>query len=292
MFRGILRGLLLLSAFWAGVATSGVASAEVPCARIVSLAPSVTEVLYDLGLGANVVGRTRFCRYPPESLQVPAVGGLYDLSLEAIVTLKPTHIVTPQESADIARKAKRFGIQVIEVDHASISGIKDSIGKIGVLCGARPRAEERLLSLAEREQAVQARIADKTHLRTLVVVGRTHERSGVSSVYVSGSDGFYSDVLQLVGALNVNNKPTVAIPLLSPEGLLSLAPDAIVEIINVDDENRSDGGEKLWNTFAAVPAVKNHRIYMVSDEFASIPGPRYIELVEKLAGLLHANATK
>ena len=259
------------------------------CERIVSLAPSVTEVLYDVGLGDALVGRTRFCRYPAAASAVPAIGGFYDASIEAIVAAKPTHVVTLSETADIARKASEFGIAVIEVDHRSVKGIKDSYRAIGERCGIQTAAERKLQALGEREQAVQRAVAGKGEVRTLVVVGRTQQRGEVSSVYVSGSDGFYSDVLRLAGAVNVNRSPTIALPLLSPEGLNVLKPDAIVEIVNVDDDVFLGQGMELWRHLSAIPAVQTGSVFLVSDDFASIPGPRYIQLVEKVAGLLHGD---
>ena len=106
-------------------------------------------------------------------------------------------------------------------------------------------------------------------------------------IYISGSDGFYSEVLELAGARNIHEKPTVALPLLSPEGLLALNPDVIIEILNVDDATQTTEARKLWGTFRELRAVQEDRVYVLADDFASIPGPRYIDLAEKLSYLLH-----
>jgi ABC-type Fe3+-hydroxamate transport system substrate-binding protein len=93
-------------------------------------------------------------------------------------------------------------------------------------------------------------------------------------------------VIDLLGMENVNTDPTVAVPMLSAEGFMALAPEAIVEIVNVDDPALQGSPSAVWNRFPKVPAVKNSRVFTLSDDYASIPGPRYILLAEKLAGLL------
>jgi iron complex transport system substrate-binding protein/vitamin B12 transport system substrate-binding protein len=113
-----------------------------------------------------------------------------------------------------------------------------------------------------------------------------HEGDSLSGIYVSGKDGFYTGVIELLGMRNVNTDPTVAVPMLSAEGFMALAPEAIVEVVNVDDPALKGPPTAVWNRFPQVPAVKNSRIFTLSDDYASIPGPRYIVLAEKLAELL------
>src|SRR5690606_17941429 len=87
------------------------------CARIVSLAPSITETIYDLSLGSNLVGVTRFCKYPKEATLLPQIGGLLDPNIEAIVSLRPTLVVVLTEQSDIANRLKQLGLKTISVEH-------------------------------------------------------------------------------------------------------------------------------------------------------------------------------
>jgi iron complex transport system substrate-binding protein len=120
----------------------------------------------------------------------------------------------------------------------------------------------------------------------MVVVGRTREGSSQTGVYVSGHDGFYSDIVALLGGVNVHQGRTVAVPTLSAEGIMKLAPDVIIDILNEDDEEREADYRKFWAQFSSVPAVRQGRVVVVRDDFASIPGPRYILLAEKLHRIL------
>jgi iron complex transport system substrate-binding protein len=256
------------------------------CARIISLSPSITEVIYELGLGSRLVGVTRYCRYPAEAQSVAKVGGFYDMSIENILQLKPTQVFGLRENAEIRESLRKFGVPTCEVDHTTVEGIKRSIATVGAVCGVESQARSKLSTIEERERALRARRASAPSYKTLVVVGRMHEGESLSGIYISGRDGFYTGVIELLGMKNVNTDPTVAVPMLSAEGLMALAPEAIVEIVNVDDLAFTGAPSAVWSRFPKVPAVKNSRIFTLSDDFASIPGPRYIDLAEKLAGLL------
>ena len=208
------------------------------------------------------------------------------MSLENILSLKPTHVFGLRENAEIRESLRKFGVPTEEMDHTTVEGIKRSIATVGEVCGVQSLARTKLVELEARENALRARRVGAPTYTTLVVVGRMHEGESISGVYVSGKDGFYTGVIELLGMKNVNADPTVAVPMLSAEGLMILAPEAIVEIVNVDDPALRGAPSAVWNRFPQIPAVKNSRIFTLSDDFASIPGPRYITLAEKLADLL------
>ncbi len=259
------------------------------CARIVSLAPSVTETLFDMGLGDRVVGVTKFCRYPAAATALPTVGGLYDINLERVVAQKPTHVFMLKENAVTARALDALNISSSVLDHAHVAGIKESYDRIAKVCGVESVAEQKLAAFALREGEIQLRCQRASPLpprRTMVVVGRMREGNVSSGIYISGRDGFYSDVLQLVGAENVNSQQTVAVPSVSAEGIIKLAPDVILEIVNQDDQRNSDSFVAFWQKFSKIPAVRSNKIFIIDDDFASIPGPRYILLASKLSSIL------
>jgi iron complex transport system substrate-binding protein len=274
------------------ISLSGQAQADSAdrCTRIVSFAPSVTEVLFDLGLGDRVVGVTRFCRYPADAQKLPHVGGLYDISLEQVLSLKPTDVFMLKENSASVRSLDALGIRSSVLDHSRVSGIKASYEHIGRVCGVETLVQQRLAELDRHEQQMSQRCQGGTSKaktrKTMVVVGRVREGSATSGIYISGRDGFYSDVLRIVGCENVNTQPTVAVPTLSAEGILKLAPEVIVEIVNQDDQRAPESFEAFWGTFSKVPAVQSHSVFMIKDDFASIPGPRYIQLASLLSSIL------
>lgn len=262
------------------------------CERIVSTAPSVTELLFDLGLGPRLVGATEFCRYPPDARKVPRVGGYLDLNLERVIAGRPSVVFGLKESEATLKPLERFNVETQLLDHTSLKGIRASYSKVADFCGISEHAEMKLGAFADRERSLAASCRDSrgssAPRRVMIVVGRTREGSADSGVYVSGSDGFYSDVVSLLGAVNVHAGRTVAVPSLSAEGIRALAPDVVIDIVNVDDPADERGFEAFWRQFPELPAVQQGRVVVLSDDYASIPGPRYIVLAERLSKVICA----
>src|SRR5437868_2810407 len=100
--------------------------AEERCARIVTLAPSLREVLFDLGLGEHIVGVSRFDRYPPEAERIEKIGGFLDPNLEAIVRLTPDIVFILSEHSETGARLTKLHLKTFTVDHRSIRGIIDS----------------------------------------------------------------------------------------------------------------------------------------------------------------------
>jgi iron complex transport system substrate-binding protein len=183
------------------------------------------------------------------------------------------------------------GIHTTVVEHRGVEGILESYLTIGRECGIGDQATARVSELRAAEREIQARCSklqntSRRQARVMVVVGRAKLGTSSSHIYISGRDGFYSEVLRLVGAVNVNSAQTVAVPSVSAEGILALNPDVILEVVNVDDGDSSYDRRAFWNRFARIPAVVNNRVFILEDDFASIPGPRYILLAKKLSSLL------
>lgn len=260
------------------------------CDRIVSTAPSLTEVIFDLELDSRLVGATEFCRYPPEALKVPRVGGYLDVSLERIIKVRPTVVFALKESAAALKPLERFNINLQFIDHSSLEGIRASYLKIAELCGNRSIAKMRLDALLESERLLKVRCEASRGIsapkRVMVAVGRTREGSADSGVYVSGHDGFYADIISLLGAVNVHTGRTVSVPSLSAEGISALAPDVVIDIVNVDDRGDQESFQSFWGRFANMPAVEQRRVVVLREDYASIPGPRYIVLAERLAQVI------
>jgi ABC-type Fe3+-hydroxamate transport system substrate-binding protein len=100
---------------------------------------------------------------------------------------------------------------------------------------------------------------------------------------VSGKDGFYSSILSLLGMKNVNAESTISLPTISPEGILALNPEVIVEVVGQDDPMREEDRAALWKRYPQLPAVQKERVIVLSSDYATIPGPRYVNLAEDLA---------
>lgn len=283
--KGLRRTLLLI--FILGASRS-LAVAE-SCDRIVSLAPSITETLFEIGLGKNIVGVTRFDKYPPEVSSIPRIGGFLDPNLEVLLGLHPTIVIGLKEQEDVLRRVSWLGMKTSAVEHRSIDGILTSFGEIGSLCAMSDRAGIVKTSLERRMNEIDRRLKGATKVSVIVVVGRDEGTEGIRGLFVSGNDGYYSSLLERAGGENLNKGKTAGFSSFSREGLIAINPQVIIEIISEAESNGRPVSYYVdsWKSMPYLRAVQENRVYVFGDDFASIPGPRFILLLEKLAKTLH-----
>lgn len=258
------------------------------CDRIISLAPSITELLVELGLESNIAGVTTYDRYPPSIREKTVVGGFLDVNTEAIIRNHPTLVFSLVEGEESLHRIKSFGIQVEAVDHRSIEGILNSIAAIARHCAVIERGEK-LVARLKGDVADARSLLGGTEapIKVLVVVGREVSAEGVRSVYVSGKDGFYNDLLILAGARNAYDGPTLSVPTLSSEGLKSLKPDVIIEMVGNDSLAPSDAAIiESWKQLSSIPAVTQGRVFIMRNDYVTIPGPRYPLLLRDIIRVL------
>jgi len=268
------------------------AASATPPQRIVSLAPSVTEVLFALGLGERVVGVTSFCRYPPEAARLPQVGGYLDLNLEAIVALEPDLAVLIQDHDAAQARLEALGVPTLQVDQGDLDGILRSIEEIAARCGVAERGGELVAEIRGRLAAVEQRVAGLPRPRTLAVVGREAGSGTLATVWVAGTETFYDDVIRLAGGVNAAAPSPVAYPEVSREGLLHIDPDVILDLLaDLDDRGvAGDAAAADWQELSALRAVRTGRVHLLEHELTVVPGPRVAALVEQVAQVLHPEA--
>jgi iron complex transport system substrate-binding protein len=262
---------------------------ENSCKRIVSLAPSITESIFEVGLESYIVGVTTYDKYPVSVQSLAKVGGFLDTNIEAIVALRPTVVFGLQEATDTLHRLTELGITVVPLEHRNIKGIKDSLLTIGKTCACKAIAIEKLEKIEATTKNMQSKVLwTNRKPRVLVVVGREDKSEGLGSVYISGNDGFYSDLLFASSAQNVMTGSTIAVPTLTYEGLLSLNPDVILEVVGSDIPVSTSDTKILmtWKKLTLLKAVKTQSVYVIRDDFATIPGPRYVKLLKKIVLIL------
>ncbi len=266
------------------------AGPETPaCKRIVSMAPSLTEVLFALGLGEAVVGVTRYCDYPPEAKTKSPVGGFLDPNYEAILSLVPDLVVLLQEQGEAEKYLAEMGLSTLTLNHSSVTGIINSIAAIGEACGAADKARHLVNDLEARIARVRAKTAELPRARVMVAVGRNLNETSLGNIYISGRDGFYDQLLELAGGTNVYRRRTIALPAISAEGIQNLNPQVIIDIAPAVGQAVRQAGNPIraWEFAAGVDAVKNHRVYIFGESYGVRPGPRFILLLEQMARVLH-----
>ncbi len=266
---------------------------ERPC-RIVSLSPSVTETLFAIGLGAHVVGVTRFCSYPPEACKKPGVGGYIDPNYEAIVSLNPDVAVLLPEQAGMKQNLATLGIDTVTVDNKRVEDILLAIETLGQTFGAGDEAAALTEQLRGRIKVIRDRTANLTHPAVLVSVARGMGSIGIKTVYIAGRGGYFDELLDIVGGRNVYRDKKMKFPRLSWEGLLGLNPDIILDLVPSMKKNGWDEEEikHEWETMKGLRAVRDKRVYVLGEDYVTIPGPRFILLLEDMAGAIHPEVKK
>jgi len=270
---------------------SNTAPADRPgsCRRIISTAPSITETLFALGMGDRVVGVTRFCNYPAEARDRARVGGTLDPNFEAVVALRPDLVVTLIENQYARRALGKLRIATLPVDHRNIEGILESIPAMGRPCGVEQAGEQLTAELRCRMQAVRRNTAPLPRPSVLVAVDRTLGCGRLEDVYIAGRDGHLDRLVELAGGRNAYRQGAVRFPVVSTEGILRLNPEVIIDIVP-ERQAAKLGKDTIaadWRQVAEVDAVRNGHVYVLADDRASIPGPGFIRLVERIARLIH-----
>jgi len=270
------------------VPAANVPSTGSRASRVVSLSPSSTEVLFAIGAGDRVVGVTRYCAFPPEARSKPQIGGYYDPNYEAIVHARPDLVVTLPEHEEIRPELLKLGLNVLTVDHRTVRGILDSITTLGASCGVPEKAAALRSSLEARIRKIGARTAGLPRPRVLVSIGRMAGDGTMNRITACGRAGFFDELIGLAGGVNAL-EPGVAFPALSPEGLLKVDPEVIIDLWpDFHDQNLDlEAIRRLWK---ALPGIRA-RIEVIGETYVIVPGPRVILLLEDLARAIHPEAS-
>lgn len=283
VFNALLVALFLLS-IWAHSSVEGLTrAAPLPPEpkRIVSLAPSVTETLFSLGMGEHIVGVTRFCNYPPEVDGKVQVAGFSDVNYEAVLRVRPDLIALPQDKVDVRKNLESLGLAVLPVDTRSMSGLIDTVSILGQTTGHKAEADEILAKINASLAAARLRAKGRTPPKVLFSVMHSYQGLGyITELNVVGKDGFYSEMIKAAGGVNVYDGH-LPFPRLSREAVVILNPDVIIDVIPEYEDLA--GVRRDWQSMTSVNAIKNNRLYLFTDRADTVPGPRFYQTLTKLS---------
>lgn len=284
-------GALLCSAFLlaTGPAAGGVFTDEagrevrVPEAprRIVSLAPSITEILFALGLGDRVAGVTEFSTHPPEAAAKPKVGSYIRLNAERILDLAPDLVVGTKDGnrLDLVRLLEDAGVAVYAVNPRSVEEMIRTVARLGKVCGVEARGEAvagelraRLARITEgARKGPRPRVFLQINLRPIMSVNR---------------NTLHHDVIRLAGGENITADHAVPYPRLSLEEVLQKAPEVIL-ISSMERGGAFEEARQDWLQWKTLPAVRAGRVHLIDSDLIDRPSPRVIRGLEAMAKLLH-----
>jgi iron complex transport system substrate-binding protein len=255
--------------------------------RIISLIPAVTEMLFAMGAGPNVIAVSTYDRFPAEVAALPKVGALVDPDVEQILSLRPDLVIVYGTQDDLAVRLNRASIPLYAYQHAGLADISETMRAVGRRVGRAAQAEEAADAFDRGLEAIRERVANLPRPRTAVLFNR--EAGSLRGMLASGGVGFLHDILVTAGGDDVfGDIPRQSVQI-SAETLLTLAPDVIVEIRFESGWNPNLLERELgvWRTLSAVPAVRDNRVHIIADDRFVIPGPRVVAAAERLAQVLH-----
>lgn len=254
-----------------------------PPARIISLVPSVTEILFTIGAQDRLVGVTDFCDYPAEARRKPSVGGMLAPSLETMVALRPDLVVatTSGNRHETFDQLARLKIPVYLVNPITVADVLDLLSRLGRLTDRANAADRAVATLRERIQAVSARVTGRPRPRVLYVLWP-------DPLIVPARDALVSELITLAGGDSVTADGGQGYPRYSMEAALARNPEVI--ILASHGSEKSPLVRSKWERFSQVPAVAAGRLHTMDGNLMHRYGPRMVDGLEKLARLIHPEA--
>lgn len=258
--------------------------------RIVSTAPSITEMLYALGLGERVVGVTTFCHYPPEAARKPKIGDYLRPNLESIVALRPDLVVVETTGIRRVERLPALRLNVLEVDDGALAGIYDSIRKIGAAAGVPERAAALCGKMRAALEEIGRRTAGLPRRRLMFVTGRAPGR--LEDLIVVGRGSHLNELMAVAGAANAFGDVAAAYAKVSLEQVLARDPEVIVDMGEMAETTGVTEEQKrvvvtLWQRQTPLAAAKQRRVFAVASDIFVVPGPRVVEAALALAQMAH-----
>jgi iron complex transport system substrate-binding protein len=258
--------------------------------RIVSTGPSITEILFALGLGPKVVGVTQYCNYPPEAQKIRRIGTWMTPNLEAILEARPDLVIVQSTKIHDDARYKALSLKTLLVELDSLNHIGGSIKAIGQATGTQARAAQLAAHIEGDLAAIRKRVAAKRPPRVMFVVGRTP--GALEGIIAAGNRSYLTEVMQVAGGHNIFDDSIVPYAKVSLEEVLARKPEVIIDMGEHPEAAAISDAQKqkeiaLYRRYPILPAVKSNRIHIVSSDLFVHPGPRVVDLARTLEKLFH-----
>ncbi|NWG01340.1 MAG: cobalamin-binding protein [Syntrophaceae bacterium] len=257
-----------------------------PPKRIVSLAPNITEILFRLGLDAEIVGVSIHCNFPEKAKSKAQVGSYIHLDFEKITSLKPDLIVATGagNTRDMVDRLEKLGFLVYVIYPKNFSDILKSIDHIGQVVNREKEARGIVLEMGKRRQRVVGLTQGLSRPKVFIQIGD-------APIVTVGKGSFADDLIHLAGGVNIAGKEKEVYPRFGMEEILKRSPEVIV----ISSMNPRGDYPKIlqeWGRWKVIPAVKNGRIHLMDSDLLDRPSPRIIDGLEELARMIHPEMFK
>jgi len=247
--------------------------------RIVSLSPSITEILYALGASKEIVATSSYSLYPKSAQKLPIIGGYESPNVERILFHSPTLVVGQTFNSSTMEKLKYFHIKTLTLKLKTIDDVKNSIALLAKTINKTQNANALVDDITDAMQ--KAKTSKEPHSVMIVYGLKEDLRSGI---YVSGSNVFFNDVIVQSGNSNAYSSTTTSQPVLNYENVIALNPDQIIILHSRATEPNVNVKKALENWYSLpTNAAKNGRISVVDEDYLHIPSHRVALTIRRLS---------
>jgi iron complex transport system substrate-binding protein len=259
---------------------------KIPCPikRIVSLAPSITEILFDLGLNEEIAGVTDFCDYPEAALNKPRIGGFINPSIEKIVSLRPDLVIGTRDGnrRETIQRLNDLGLSAYVIDPKGFDGVMKTIKDVGEVVGRGNESRKIISNMMIKKEHLVKLTQSLPKPRVFFQVGET-------PMVTVGRETLANDLIRLAGGRSISETDRMNYPIYSIEAVISKAPEIII-ISSMESKKNYSNLIKMWQNWKSIPAVKRKAIYVVDSNLVDRPSPRIIEGLEAITRMIHPEA--
>jgi iron complex transport system substrate-binding protein len=264
--------------------------------RIVSTAPSITEALFALGLGSEVIGVSRFCDFPPEVLKLPKVGTYIRPDPEAIARLTPDLVILQGNPTELTNRLNALHIAFAEVPHGTLNDVFTGIRIIAKAAGVPERADPLESHIQGGLDAIQSKAKTQSSPRVLVIMDR---RQGMLADLIAiGPNNYVNQIMEIAGGINVLAKPGMPqYPRISLETVLRENPGVILDLSGTQESEAQRQAARaatlaLWRQNSELTAVRSGHVYVGTSNALLVPGPRTVEAAQRLFDYMHGGGNQ
>ncbi len=257
--------------------------------RIISTAPSITEMLYALGLGDRVVGVTRLDKYPPEAQLKPKIGDFINPNIEAIAALKPDLVIILTNPVRLGERLQALRLKTLEIDQHNLASMYESFRLTGIATGAQARAAQLTASIQSQLADISESATKFPRKRAMFVIART--TGTLDGIMVAGGASFVDELITAAGGDNVFHDVAAAYPQVTVEGIIARNPEVIIDLGEMSGDGVTEAYKRsivaLWSRLPSLAAVKQHQVFASGSDVYLVPGPRVADGARAIFKFLH-----
>jgi iron complex transport system substrate-binding protein len=254
--------------------------------RIVSLSPNVTEILYGIGAWPQVIAVSEYCSYPDDVKNKPRVNGWDKTNLEQVTALKPDFVIGVEAQEPFLRdKLNGLGIRSLFVKSQTIADVLASIVEIGRSTGHEAEAKDLSAKTEHELDAVRQAVAGRPRPRVLCVVDRLP--GTIRDLYTATRGSYLDELIRIAGGESIAPQGEQGYGKITKEAVLTLNPEVIIDMVQGSKGKFGEDPVSVWNELAEVQAVRNQRIYAVSDPSVIHPSQFVGQTARTFARVLH-----